>query len=307
LRNVKLLYGGGGAEHEISIRSKEFIAQNLKGVCHVEEICLTKENLTKTSLKLSKDDFIIPCVHGVPGESGELPALLESMNIPFLGCDSKASVLCFNKVMTKTFLEEHGVKTTPFIALSKDDPQLQEKAFEFFNYHGNAFVKASSEGSSIGCYPVKEKEDLLERITQAFQYSNQVLLERMLIARELEVAAYEYRGKLYTTKPGEIISVSKFYSYDEKYSKDSSSQAKTLASNLSTSILEEIDITAQKIFKLAQLKDLSRIDFFLEGEKLYLNEVNTFPGMTSISLFPKMLELDKICSFQEFLKQFVRA
>jgi D-alanine-D-alanine ligase len=135
-----------------------------------------------------------------------------------------------------------------------------------------------------------------------------VLVEQAVKPRELEVAAYQYQGELHISKPGEVIAPEDaFYSYEEKYSASSHSKTEVEASNLTEQQLEIIRTSSEKVFTQMRLRHLSRIDFFLTPEgNIYLNEVNTFPGMTPISMFPKMLE-NNGHKFSEFLADCVRS
>ncbi len=150
--------------------------------------------------------------------------------------------------------------------------------------------------------------DLQQAIDDAFTYSNQVLVEQAVKPRELEVAAYEYQGELVLTLPGEVKApADTFYSYEEKYAQTSHSTTDIVAQNLTDEQLEIIRVNAEKVFKQMKLRHLSRIDFFLTSEgNIYLNEVNTFPGMTPISMFPKMLESHGH-KFHEFLADCVKS
>ena len=157
---------------------------------------------------------------------------------------------------------------------------------------GCVFVKAACEGSSVGCYQVDHLDDLLPKIKEAFNFSDRVLIEKAVKPRELEVAAYEYNGQIVVTSPGEIVcNKNTFYTYEEKYGSSSSSKTNVIAENLTEKQVLTIKDLALRAYKGLKLKDLSRIDFFLTSDnEIYLNEINTFPGMTSTSLFPKMLE-----------------
>ena len=157
---------------------------------------------------------------------------------------------------------------------------------------GSVFVKAASQGSSVGCYKVTELAKLSDAIHDAFGYSAQVLVEKAVKPRELEVAVYQYGDELVATRPGEIcVPGDVFYSYDEKYSSGSGSTTRLGVTDLSAEQVETIRHLALKAFRQLKLKDLSRVDFFLTAEgEILLNEINTFPGMTPISMFPKMLQ-----------------
>ena len=324
-KTIMLLCGGGESEHEISLKSSMYIEENLKNIPNVEYIkveikkngwyCPNGDkvffdldgNLNMTTSKL-KIDYVIPCIHGYPGETGDIQSLLKMSNTPYLGCNSESSKICFNKVTTKLWFDALGIKNTPYIFLQDQSEDALLKASNFLFEHEEVFVKAASQGSSIGCYKVDNIGELLESIKKAFTYSNVVLIEKCLKVRELEVAAYEMQDQLQVSFPGEIIAPqNSHYTFEEKYSASSQSVTHVKASNLTALQIETIDILSRKAFKFLNLKDLSRIDFFLtEDGEIYLNEINTFPGMTEISMFPKML-IENGHSFQEYLKDKIDA
>lgn len=302
IKTVAILCGGGSSEHDISIISAKYIFQQLQSNCcqYKLQIYELENRNSIRNLPLDKIDFVIPAIHGRPGETGEIAAFLDLHEIPYLGCRSEASQLTFNKVSTKLWFDALGIPNTPYTFLT--DPLGQRQAKEFFATHHDVFVKAASQGSSVGCYHVTNIEDLEPAILKAFKYSSYVLIEKTLNARELEVSVYEKDGKIAVTAPGEIIAPSNsFYSYDEKYSKQSHSQT-IIQADLPAEIVTKIQTLAQRAFHALKLRHLSRIDFFLlEDGTIYLNEINTFPGMTPISMFPKMMEANGD-SFTQFLE-----
>lgn len=302
LKKVGIICGGGSSEHEISIISAKYIFQQLQANCCQYDLQIYElENRNSIrNLPLNEIDFVIPAIHGRPGETGEIAAFLDLHGIPYLGCRSEASQLTFNKVSTKLWFDALGIPNTPYTFLT--DPFQQRQAKEFFATHHDVFVKAAAQGSSVGCYHVDKIENLETAITEAFNFSSYVLIEKTLKARELEVSAYEKDRQLIVTAPGEIISPSgSFYSYDEKYSEQSHSQT-VIQADLPKETIKKIQTLAQRAFQGLKLRHLSRIDFFLlEDETIYLNEVNTFPGMTPISMFPKMMEAQGD-SFSKFLE-----
>jgi D-alanine-D-alanine ligase len=316
--NIILLAGGEGSEHDISLISANYIINILKQSpkFNVKQVTIFKDhwefeglpctlNQNKT-LSCSNEnyrvDYVIPCIHGYPGETGDIQSLLELYNIPYLGCDSWCSKMCFNKVLTKILMEYNNIPNTPFTYIGHKSEENYQKAADFLNKHSKIFVKAASQGSSVGCYKVEDESELKYYIDKAFEYSDSVLIEQAVKPRELEVAVYEYKGNIIITTPGEVITPSnQFYTFEEKY--NSTSQSTTIIeANISDEIKQKIKEIALKAYKLFKIKDLSRIDFFLVNEhEILLNEINTFPGMTPSSMFPKMLENhgEKMLSFFE--------
>lgn len=326
IKNILLLCGGGSSEHEISLLSANFVEQQLNlieniSVTRVEiknEGWMTNQGelvyLDLNTKRLCSDttnqaiDFIVPCIHGFPGETGDIQSLFEIAGIPYLGCGPEASSNSFNKITSKLWYDALGIPNTPYLFLTKNDEQAHIKAQQAFDKWGKVFVKAARQGSSVGCYSVTQKEAISDAVNAAFGYSEQVLVEKSVRPRELEVAAYEMNGQLHITKPGEIIAPDgAFYSYDEKYSSTSHSLTEVEAKNLSQEQIDTITQESETVFKQMNLRHLSRIDFFLtEDGEIYLNEVNTFPGMTPISMFPKMLQ-NNGHKFHEFLEDCINS
>ena len=236
-KNVLLLCGGGSSEHDVSLLSAQFVEQQLK---LIDGVAVTRVEITNNgwqnargesvSLDLytraliepntqSVIDFIVPCIHGFPGETGDIQSLFELAGIPYLGCGPEASSNSFNKITSKLWYDAIGIPNTPYLFLTRNDEQAHQQAQQAFEKWGKIFVKAARQGSSVGCYSVTSTEQLSEALNNAFDYSEQVLIEKAVIPRELEVAAYEMNGELYITKPGEVIAPNDtFYSYEEKYS-----------------------------------------------------------------------------------------
>ena len=306
--NVLILAGGDGSEHDVSIVSSQYLEKvlnsnkkfNIKKVIihnnqwlyNNETPCFINNNKTLIIGNESfKIDYVIPCIHGYPGETGDIQSFLEINHIPYFGCDSWGSKACFNKITTKLYMDKANIPNSSYMFLCDNDESSINQAKEFFLTHKEVFVKAASEGSSVGCYKVSDINNLADTINKAFSYCDYVLIEKSMKPRELEVAVYEYQGKLIATNPGEIITPNNnFYTYEEKYNKDSHSST-LIEAQISDEIKSKIKEFALKAFKLLKLRDLSRVDFFLtKDNEIILNEINTFPGMTPISMFPKMLE-----------------
>lgn len=323
--NILLLCGGGSSEHEVSLVSAGYLFEQLNSIedfnvvrveIKSEGWCLDSGELVYLDINNQmlcgekdqmKIDFIAPCIHGFPGETGDIQSLFEMAKIPYLGCGSEASNNSFNKITSKLWYDALGIPNTPYLFLSDNNEQSHTAAKEAFEKWGKVFVKAARQGSSVGCYQVTESEQLEEAVNKAFTFSDQVLVEKAVVPRELEVAAYEIDGELHISKPGEVIAPNgAFYTYEEKYGADSHSTTEVEATNLTDEQLKQIDNDARKVFTQMKLRHLSRIDFFLtEDNEIYLNEVNTFPGMTPISMFPKMVEHNGH-TFSSFLENCVR-
>lgn len=315
-KNILLLCGGSGTEHEVSLVSAKFFEKILAdiGLYHVFKVEMGTPRSTDKTMRVLHEDgshgavveinfhrqlvgpdfthdihFVIPCIHGPPGETGEIQTFFDLIKLPYMGCGPEASLNCFNKVTNKLWLNALDIPNTPFEFLTSMDDA--PKAHALFDKHGKIFVKAASQGSSVGCYQAFTRAELDKALRDAFNYSEYVLVEKMVSARELEISTYEFGGKIHSSVPGEINCPSKFYSYEEKYNPESKTTTEVVAPGLSPETVEKMRTYATKAFKALKLRHLSRIDFFYtEDGEIYLNEINTFPGSTPISMFPKMME-----------------
>lgn len=311
-KRVLLLCGGGSTEHDVSLVSVKHIKDCLSSLA---DITLTTVEISKTGewidesgqkfeLTAGQFDVAIPCIHGHPGETGDIQSFFEMIKLPYLGCNPETSKMCFNKITTKLWATALGVANTPYLFISDLEEESLARAQNFHVGHGDIVVKASNQGSSVGCYLVEKNVDPTETIKKAFNFSPFVLIEKRMRPREIEVSVYEYDGKLQISYPGEIVCPSSFYSYEEKYSQVSKTTTQTRAENLSEDMVKKITEYSTRLYNGLKLRHLSRIDYFVEGDEVYLNEINTFPGLTPISMFPKMMEANGH-SFKNFLAQHI--
>lgn len=312
-KNVLLLCGGGGTEHDVSLVSVKHIKDCLMNLplVRLTTVEITKsgewitDNGEKFTLNPKEFDVAIPCIHGYPGETGDIQSYFEMIGLPYLGCNSETSKMCFNKITTKMWATALGVENTPYVFIAENNQEGLDKITNFQSVHGDIVIKASNQGSSVGCYLVEGKADPRDTLKKAFEYSPFVLVEKRLKPRELEVSVYEFDGKLQISYPGEISSPSHFYTYEEKYSSASKTTTTTRALDVTSEQVKTITEYASKLYHGLKLRHLSRIDFFLDNGKIYLNEINTFPGLTPISMFPKMMEANGH-SFKAYLEQHIK-
>ncbi|MCE9687436.1 D-alanine--D-alanine ligase [Shewanella sp. AS16] len=327
--NLLLLCGGGGAEHAISLLSANFFETSLakSPLFQVLRVELDKQGHYHTAagegceltnrreIRFEDEhkapwpvDYVIPCIHGFPGETGDIQSYFNLIQLPYFGCESEASSNCFNKITAKMWFSALGIPNTPYIFLHQNDAEALQQTQAALAQWGSVFIKAASQGSSVGCYKVDDPDRLAPVLAEAFDYAPYVVVEQTIKARELEVAVYEYQGEVVATLPGEIIcEANSFYSFDEKYAKNSKARTDVVAQGLAQEISEQIRSYAIKAFKGMKLRHLSRIDFFLtQDNQILLNEINTFPGLTPISMFPKMLQHHGH-DFTEYLVQTIEA
>ena len=307
---VGVIYGGLSTEHEISINSGMSIINNLnKDKYDIYKIYIDKkgnfygngEKLDNIINYLEKLDVIFPALHGKYGEDGTIQGLLEAIEVPYVGCKVMASSIGMDKVYSKILFEKAGLNISKYIYLKKDhdkyllvdnfnekeitDKELTSLVEDYLTFP--VFVKPSRSGSSIGVNKVRNKEQLIKYINYAFRFDNKVLIEEYIKGRELECAVIG-NNDILASPIGEILSSEEFYSYEAKYVNDS----KTIIPNdISNDISDEIKKSAIKAFKAIDGKGLSRVDFFLQNKtnKIYINEINTMPGFTEISMYPKLI------------------
>ena len=274
------------------------------------EILKLGEKLTEIEIlenpieTLKKLDVVFPVLHGLYGEDGTIQGLFELLKVPYVGCRVLGSSICMDKVYTKIILEKAGINQAKCVYARsfKDDyvyvdekfnesilsiDELCEKVIEKCGLP--AFVKPSNSGSSVGINKAKSKEELKNAIEYASQFDKKILIEENINAREIECAVIG-NEVVEASCVGEILPAEDFYSFDAKY--NNADSRVVMPAEISEEISEEIRKTAKKAFKAVDGKGLSRVDFFVEKEtnKIYLNEINTMPGFTTISMYPQLWE-----------------
>ncbi len=318
-KTIAVLYGGKGVEHDISALGGKFVLSLLdcdkfkilpvfidrQGEWFSDE----KARLPVSPVRrggvggiLKKRRFVpidaaFPVLHGDFGEDGRIQGLLDTLGIPFVGCDTLAGAVCSDKSFTKSIVRELGIPTLPWC--SSDGVTAEEFCCiceEKIGYP--MFIKPSRLGSSVGAGIAENPEGLSECVRYAYELGGgRIMAEKYLEKpRELECAFLELEGKRYISPPGEIRLSEGFYGYSEKYSEES--PAKLFArAEVSSQISSTVCSYADTIARALGLRGLARIDFFLLGEEIYFNEINTMPGMTEASLYPKMAEGMGITSY----------
>jgi D-alanine-D-alanine ligase len=247
-------------------------------------------NLINGIKALAGVDVVFPVLHGFNGEDGTVQGLFELMNIPYVGCGVLASAVCMDKVFTKIILERAGILQAKYVVVYRHIFQKDPEAYsveigERLGYP--CFVKPANSGSSVGVFKVARPEELIEKIARALEYDRKVVVEEFIDGREIECAV---RGNLEpeVTVPGEIVPSKDFYDYEDKYIAGASMIK--IPADLTTEEKEDIRLTACRAFKALDCAGLARIDFFYENDtgRIVLNEVNTLPGFTEISMYAKL-------------------
>lgn len=255
--------------------------------------------------KVISCDVAFPALHGTYGEDGTIQGLFEMMNIPYVGCSTLASAITMDKEKTKAVLQNAGIPVVPGICMRRSDFCDSKKYDEILDeiqkkFGFPVFVKPCSAGSSDGAGKAVNLEILKSAIQEAFEWDDKILIEKAVNAREIECSVTgnptTFDGKndfekLTAYGPGEIAPKHQFYDYDAKYN-DPDGADLLIPAKLPDARLEEVRSLAKKAYAALDLCGLSRVDFFIDRDtdKLYLNEINTLPGFTQISMFPKMCE-----------------
>jgi D-alanine-D-alanine ligase len=237
-----------------------------------------------------KIDVVIPVLHGMNGEDGTVQGLFKLAQIPFVGCGVLASAVSMDKFYTKLVVNPLGIRQAKYIGAYKeayDKVSMAKDVEADLGYP--VFVKPSNAGSSIGVSKATDSVSLDTALKLAFKYDRKVLIEEMIVGREVECAVIG-NIEVKASDVGEILAADEFYDFDSKYN---NSDSKTiLSADMPEETRQEIREAAIKIFKAVDGRGLSRVDFFIEEGtgSVVFNEINTFPGFTDISMYPMLME-----------------
>lgn len=305
-----LIYGGVSTEHEVSISSYESIVNNIdKDKYEITSFYISKDGTWFTDGKRTKDVFnslkkmncVFPILHGKNGEDGSIAGMLEIIGTPYVGCKTLSSAICMDKVITKKLLEKANINVSKYMFIKKlndnfywvqdnydyvllDKEILDLSVNTLLNYP--VVVKPSRSGSSVGVSVANDYLELENAINEASIYDEKILIEEFIDGKELEVAVLG-NNDLTVSNIGNIIPDEIVYSYNSKYKGNSKTIVlNTIEENLESKI-KNIVLTT---YKVLDCSGLARVDMFLIGNEVLVNEVNTMPGFTSISMYPKLME-----------------
>ena len=320
-KKVALIYGGRGAEGRVSEMGAQMMREYIDRSFDRFDILIKrdgrwlhegKRTVFPTNLRGRGGFFLpeisefvpvdcaFPLLHGDFGEDGVVQGALDCADIPYLGCDGRVGAICRNKGVVKMIAERLEIPTLPYITARRGRDTVK-RAENLIGYP--MFVKPTTLGSSIGCSCVGNRSELKEALKSAFALCNEVIIEKLLTPkRELECGYFATKGKQLFTNAGEIITNGEFYDYDKKYKCDKTQVI--VRADLPSGINKKIKEYSKRLINHLGVRQISRIDFFLSGERIYFNEINTMPGMTVDSLYPKMLEASGICP-EKFIKMLV--
>lgn len=277
-----------------NLEENEVVGEELKDKIHIDNVIEFLKSL----------DVVFPVLHGLYGEDGTIQGLFELLKIPYVGCGVLASSVGMDKVYSKIVFDKAGISQTKYVYLRSFDEKyiyideefnetildLEDISYIIINkLKFPMFVKPSNSGSSVGISKVNNKDELKEAIVEASMFDRKILIEEGIIGREVECAVLGNEDVI-SSCVGEIKSADEFYSYDAKYNNQESKVL--IPTNISDEKSDEIRELAIKAFKAIDGKGLSRVDFFIENDtdKVFINEINTLPGFTSISMYPKLFD-----------------
>ena len=259
-------------------------------------------------------DVVFPVIHGPLCEDGTVQGLLELADVPYVGCGVLASAIGMDKDISKRLAKSAGMSVSPYLIIKhgqweKDSAQCCARVEQALRYP--VFVKPANTGSSVGVAKVKNPNELAAAIAIAFQYDTKIIIEQGIDAIEIEVAvleSLEQGQEPVVSLPGEVrpTSAHEFYSYASKYL-DANGVELIIPAPISETLTEKVRDFAKNIFIALECEGMARVDLFLERgtNTIYFNEINSIPGFTEVSMYPKLMSASGI-SYPELLTQLVR-
>lgn len=336
MSKIKLgvIFGGMSTENEVSCISARSVINNLdKEKYEIYSIFINKQGDWFEISDLQNDkknkieniveyikmlDVVFPVLHGLYGEDGTIQGIFELLKIPYVGCGVLASSIGMDKVYSKIVFEKAGLNQAEYVYIRKynenyiyidenfnektlDIKQITELISKKIVYP--MFIKPSNSGSSVGINKAHNVEELEKYIKEAGIYDNKILIEQAIVGKEVECAVLGNEDVI-SSCVGEIKAADEFYSYDAKYNNKASETL--IPAHITEEQSDEIRDLAIKAFKSIDGKGLSRVDFFIEKNtgKIYINEINTLPGFTNISMYPKLFDNVGIC-YKELLDRLI--
>ena len=248
-------------------------------------------NKKEGTFKIEGVDCFLPIVHGENCEDGNLQGLLKLSGVPFVGSDNRGSAVSMDKAITKTILETEGIPMAKWRLFRREEFGEGDILWCEENLGYPMFVKPAGTGSSVGVYKVKSRDELLKALDGAMKYDSKILVEEYIKGSEIETAVLDIMEdgvrKTIVSNPGELEIGSEFYDYETKYVNDTTSYY--IPARLDKDTAERVRALAVKIFRKLDCRGLSRVDFFVGEKGIIFNEINTLPGFTKISMYPKLM------------------
>lgn len=310
-----LVYGGESPEHDVSIKSAhnvyaaidnnkytvrlcfidkvgrwwltESVDGHYIGCPHVVPLLGQGAFFVPSTKATIKPDVIFPVLHGANGEDGTVQGLARLLHIPYVGPSLLGSAITMDKDVTKRLLRDADIPVVPWVVIRKDEerPRFEAVTKELGR---ELFVKPASAGSSVGAHKVKSGLDFRSALADAFKYDHAVLIESAVDAHEIELAVLGNESPK-VSGAGEIVPGEEFYNYDDKYS-DSSVAKIVIPAQLEKETVSQLQGYALKAYRATCGQGMARVDFFIDKKTnaIYLNEINSIPGFTNISMYPKL-------------------
>lgn len=336
---ICLLFGGRSGEHEVSLQSAKSIYEALdKSKYEVTLVGIDKQGhwlplnqshylLHETNpalISLNTDavqqdktlfkpneptkvmgiDVVFPIMHGTFGEDGSIQGMLELMQVAYVGAGVLGSSVGMDKDVMKRLLKESHIPTARYRSIRQHEPYQNSIPNIIKELGLPLFVKPANLGSSVGITKVHTEDKLLPALKHAFQFDTKVLIEECIKGREIECSVLGNENPI-ASVPGEIVPSHEFYSYEAKYI-DEHGAVLCIPAKLNKNQMQKVQTMAITAFKALECEGMARVDFFLaKNGKLYINEINTIPGFTKISMYPKLWEASGI-SYTELLDKLIQ-
>ncbi|MDR1792387.1 MAG: D-alanine--D-alanine ligase [Bacteroidales bacterium] len=318
-KKIAVVTGGNSGEYEISLKSADNIAHQLdKQLYEVYVILLKGSNWTykdsqNVVYQIDKNDFslhiqgdkihfdaVFIAIHGNPGEDGKLQGYFEMLSIPYTGCDVLVSALTFNKNYCNRIVASYGIPIAPSVHLFKTSQYSENQILNITSLP--CFVKPANSGSSVGMSKVKTESELQVAIKKAFQFDNQVLIEKFIQGREITCGIVKIKNQIKVLGITEIVSKNEFFDFEAKYNP-------ALAEEITPAQIPDKVATlcadySTKIYENLGCKGIVRIDYIFNEQNLYFIEINTIPGQTNESIIPKQLAFNNI-SFSDLCTELI--
>ncbi len=342
-KTIAIIFGGKSAEHEVSLRSAKNVATALDkdqynfiliGISkegswyrfpdmsifdhvaiedralppHAESVSLMtiKGKPTLYSLKdhsQTSVDCAFPVLHGTMGEDGTIQGLFKMVQLPFVGCGVWSSAAGMDKEIMKRLLMNAHIATAKYVLLTPQESHSYDYLVKTLG--SPFFIKPANAGSSVGVHKVKNETDYANQLKDAFQFDFKVLAEEFIQGREIECSVMGLNDHPKASLPGEVIATHEFYSYEAKYVDENGAQIQ-IPAKLDAETIKGIQHMAEKTFHVMGCDGLTRVDFFLKPDgQMVINEINTLPGFTKISMYPKMWEASGL-GYKDLVTQLIQ-
>lgn len=342
-KNIALIFGGKSAEHEVSLRSAKNVADALDknlfspiliGISkegswyrfpsdavftqalkildnelppHAEPVALISRQGKPVLYSLQNQsqtnvDVAFPILHGTMGEDGTIQGLFKMVQLPFVGCGVWSSAAGMDKEVMKRLFTEAQIPNAKYVLLT---PFKNISYQEVVAKLGSPFfIKPANAGSSVGVHKVKTPQDYEANLKDAFQFDTKVLAEEFVEGREIECSVMGHNREPQASLPGEIIPQHEFYSYEAKYLDDNGALLK-IPADMPEDMVQKLQALAKKTYQVMGCDGLTRVDFFFKKNgELFVNEINTIPGFTKISMYPKMWEASGL-NYRDLITQLI--